>query len=643
MSDRDADAVSFSGGAYCRIKVGLRNACHLFPKSLKVINSFAASIVPSHHYTSFVILDRVCTKEHVDSQNACLPNVVVPLSSFTGGDIIVKATHTARLRVSQGPVSFCAREHEHSTSAAQGRRVVLVLFSLLGAVHLGADDDRLLRSLRFLLPTKEALRCDSVQEPLELFSQSACNSSSAIAQDTQIATGGDGAQAPSWLVEVCAGSAVLSAAALRAGWNALPIDQPSCRFHGHTPLFIMDMRQSSSSVLLASLASRANVAWYHFGLPCGTCSRARERPLPNAPRPLRDADNLFGKEGLRPAELEQVTAANQVYEQAVEVLFLAYSRGAIVTIENPLRSWLWPLLGVLVKRRGPASFRRWYFSLQDYDFDSCMFGSGRAKATRIKGSPQVFQGQHLGWAPVRLGHSWQFKTKDEAEYPAPLCDFLVAAATAPPSVKAGQWRAQELRAQVRAAAGHQSRYARALIPEFEYQARLEQVPPHRDYKLLKLSSFGGSFAESSDPLADVALGKHGDPLSSSALGKHGDQLSSDLAGLGEGQVRCPGKRGDPISSSCSGKLGDSVSSSCSGKRSDPGGQPCSTKRLAGGSSDLVGVFHTMEQHIQLASELAAPSEWAHQVPDAVGRNIFRLCTEGPLAVSNARLQVLNHL
>ena len=225
------------------------------------------------------------------------------------------------------------------------------------------------------------------------------------------------------LVEVCAGSAVLSATALRAGWNALPIDQPSCRFLAHTPLFSLDMRQSSSPVLLASFASRANVAWYHFGLPCGTCSRARERPLPNAPRPLRDADNLFGKAGLRPAEQEQVKAANQVYEQAVEVLFLAFNRGALVTLENPVRSWLWPLLAVLVKRRGPASFRQWYFALQDYDFDSCMFGSGRAKATRIKGSPHVFHGlsracdgnhQHLGWAPVRRGQGWHFQTKDEA-------------------------------------------------------------------------------------------------------------------------------------------------------------------------------------------------------------------------------------
>ncbi|CAE7039819.1 unnamed protein product [Symbiodinium sp. CCMP2456] len=318
------------------------------------------------------------------------------------------------------------------------------------------------------------------------------------------------------------------------------------------------MRQSSSSVLLASFASQANVAWYHFGLPCGTCSRAREKPLPNAPRPLRDADNLFGKPGLRPAEQEQVAAANQVYVQAVEVLFLAFSRGALVTIENPVRSWLWPLLAALVKKRGPASFRKWYFDLQDFDFDTCMFGSGRAKATRIKGTTPAFQGlaracdgkhQHLSWAPVRLGQGWQFKTKDEAAYPQQLCDFLVAAAGACPNAKAQQWRARELRAQVRAPAGHQSRYAAALIPEFEYQAPLSQA-----------------------------------------------------------------ERGDEVA-----------------------------KRLAGGSSDIVGVYHTMEQHIQLASGLESPSESAHQVPDAVRRNIFTLCTEGPLAVSKRRLQALNQL
>ena len=380
-------------------------------------------------------------------------------------------------------------------------------------------------------------------------------------------------------------------------------------------------------------------------------------------------DNLFGKAGLRPAEQEQVKAANQVYEQAVEVLCLAFNRGALVTLENPVRSWLWPLLAVLVKRRGPASFRQWYFALQDYDFDSCMFGSGRAKATRIKGSPHVFHGlsracdgnhQHLGWAPVRRGQGWHFQTKDEAAYPVQLCDFLVAAAGARPSLKAEHWRARELRAQVRAPAGHQSRYAASLIPEFEYQAKLAQVLSHREYKVLKLSSFGGSFAEGSNPVGDAvgrpSSGMRGDQDSSSSSGMLGDQGSSSSSGM----------LGDQGSSSCSGMCGDQASAPSasyqdvqpiatkrhaggpSDQASAPSAsyqdvQPNATKRHAGGPSDVVGVYHTMERHLQLASGLESPSEWAHQVPDTVRRNIFRLCTDGPLAVSKLRLQALNQL
>ena len=71
--------------------------------------------------------------------------------------------------------------------------------------------------------------------------------------------------------------------------------------------------------------------------------------------------------------------------------------------------------------------------------------------------------------------------------------------------------------------------------------------------------------------------------------------------------------------------------------------PNRAKRSAGAPSDPVGVYHTMKQRMQLASRLESPSEWAHQVPDAIRRNVFRLCTEGPLAVSKLRLQALSRL
>jgi len=63
----------------------------------------------------------------------------------------------------------------------------------------------------------------------------------------------------------------------------------------------------------------------------------------------------------------------------------------MVSIENPARSWLWPLLAMLVKETGRADFIQWYFSLVSTMFDACMHGSTRDKSTTILGSPGVFE------------------------------------------------------------------------------------------------------------------------------------------------------------------------------------------------------------------------------------------------------------
>ncbi|CAE7465084.1 unnamed protein product, partial [Symbiodinium pilosum] len=87
--------------------------------------------------------------------------------------------------------------------------------------------------------------------------------------------------------------------------------------------------------------------------------------------------------GLRPFEAEQVAAANAVYRACVRILFRAYETGALISIENPVRSWLWPLLACLVKAFDHAAFTDWFFALTDYDFDACVFGSRRAKAASL--------------------------------------------------------------------------------------------------------------------------------------------------------------------------------------------------------------------------------------------------------------------
>ena len=123
-SNRSARGSSFGAGAFVRVGVGLRRTCKQYPNSVLAINKFAQGVVEALAYTSFVILDNNQATAHGDSQNARLPNVVIPLSTFQGGEIVV---HTGQrdivLDVAQGPVAFCAREHDHYTRPFRGRRV----------------------------------------------------------------------------------------------------------------------------------------------------------------------------------------------------------------------------------------------------------------------------------------------------------------------------------------------------------------------------------------------------------------------------------------------------------------------------------------------------------------------------------------
>ena len=135
-----------------------------------------------------------------------------------------------------------------------------------------------------------------------------------------------------------------------------------------------------------------------FGLMCGTCSRAREKSLSAhllrqgapEPVPLRDENNLFGKPGLKPYEQTKVDKANLIYSFAVELLQICFELGCIVSIENPARSWLWPLLATLVKQSNDEAFIKWYFSLTATMFDACMHGSSRNNSITSLGTPKVF-------------------------------------------------------------------------------------------------------------------------------------------------------------------------------------------------------------------------------------------------------------
>ena len=90
-----------------------------------------------------------------------------------------------------------------------------------------------------------------------------------------------------------------------------------------------------------------------MGLPCGTCSRAREKPLPKhlqhcrAPQPLRSEEHLEGVPSLTGSDLLKVQMANSLYKAAVVILEFA---GALVAaLQSKIRcevgcGCFWPIM-----------------------------------------------------------------------------------------------------------------------------------------------------------------------------------------------------------------------------------------------------------------------------------------------------------
>ena len=91
-------------------------------------------------------------------------------------------------------------------------------------------------------------------------------------------------------IELCSGCARLSFFCRAAGCHSVPIDHTRNTHKNLMPTIILDLSIQAQSQIVVDLLRSGNVALLHAGVPCGTCSRAREIPLRNGrpgPPPLR--------------------------------------------------------------------------------------------------------------------------------------------------------------------------------------------------------------------------------------------------------------------------------------------------------------------------------------------------------------------
>ena len=226
------------------------------------------------------------------------------------------------------------------------------------------------------------------------------------------------------VLELCAGSAMLSRCFHEQGFTVMPIDHKQNRFHPLAKICNLSLTEQSSWDYLSWLLDNEVIEFCHATPPCGTCSRARE--LPGGPPPLRNEAFPWGFEDLSSDQRARVDAANKIYVGLARFIEALISRNILYSVENPRNSLLWEL---------PV----WEKILQSsfyVTFDACMYGGQRktsksllTNVTTLKAMQQRCNGGHthlpFGRTKVAPG-KYAYATAEEAAYPRPLCLQIVA-------------------------------------------------------------------------------------------------------------------------------------------------------------------------------------------------------------------------
>ena len=122
---------------------------------------------------------------------------------------------------------------------------------------------------------------------------------------------------PCIFLELCAGSAKLSAAVRSTGISVVPIDRKHNRHAPRCRLVQLDLAQPHAWNQILFLLDNYTVVACHIAPPCGTCSRARGIPMADGspgPQPLRSDSEPMGIKGLSYVDQMRVDGANALYD-----------------------------------------------------------------------------------------------------------------------------------------------------------------------------------------------------------------------------------------------------------------------------------------------------------------------------------------
>lgn len=225
-------------------------------------------------------------------------------------------------------------------------------------------------------------------------------------------------------IELFCGSAGLTFAMRHFFKNSVGIDSMTGPAKART--ICLDLRVQANQQLVEKWCSDPQCLWTHFGVPCGTSSKARLRRMSktqHGPPPLRSVQFPLGLPNVTGTNLARVRSANVLYAFTCRLILTLHRLQKIWTLENPWSSVFWatPYWKAVENAISPHMIQ----------LDYCMFGGRRKKRTAIATACDALlelnitcddQHDHAPWS----FSNGKFATAKESEYPPEFCRQLAS-------------------------------------------------------------------------------------------------------------------------------------------------------------------------------------------------------------------------
>ena len=394
---------------------GLRRECKCkeFPFTCRLMTRFVQERLPGHVFSTCGFFSDSATPLHKDERNEHWPNAVFRLTSFKGGGLWIEGSGSD-IRVCNGaelsgcvhelgsePLMLDAYSQYHQTEPWSGHRLVLVTWVVQQLTTFERCDVTAAQDLGFVLPP---------EVPRVLQTSEASSK-------------------PPVVLELFAGKGALSRALRQLGFEVHSFDHHHC--DSQVPMLQLDLASDRGQAWFWEFLAKHQPFAIHMGVPCGTSSKARGRPLRNGalgPQPLRSRTFPLGLPSLdwHSSDGQRVLTANKLYSFSYRILDFCKTNNIIACIENPANSYLWDILQAYEPQAKGQGFLS---SLSEVVFDQCCHGGFRPKRTKLLCTHACFEplraacpGNHMHkpWGQLIEYGSVRFATRDEAAYPAIL-------------------------------------------------------------------------------------------------------------------------------------------------------------------------------------------------------------------------------